>query len=188
MKVLSKLTYANVMATAAMFVALGGGAYALTGVPDRAGVFHGCVSNRTGVLRVVSSSSSCHRARGHGSRRDPGETAISWNQQGPRGVPGVQGVQGEQGAAGQSGIANLAIRSSAQVTGTNAADASCLPGERAVGGGGSTSGPAITVSVPSVNGVDDTSIVGGKTPNGWRLFTGLDTSGTRQAIVVCASP
>jgi hypothetical protein len=31
----SRLTYANVVATGAMFVALGGGAYALSGVPDR---------------------------------------------------------------------------------------------------------------------------------------------------------
>jgi hypothetical protein len=176
------------MATGAMFVALGGGAYALTGVPDETGTFHGCVSKRTGVLRVVSSSSSCHRAKGRGRHRDPGETAISWSQQGPRGLPGVQGIQGPQGVPGQNAATNLAIRASAQVAGSNAADASCQPGERAVGGGGATSGPAITISVPSINGISDPSIVAGRAPNGWRVFTGVDTSGTRQAIVVCASP
>jgi hypothetical protein len=83
-----RLTYANVMATVAVFLALGGGAYALTGVPDRAGLFHGCVSNATGVLRVVKSASACRKAVRHGKHRNPGEFAIAWNQQGPQGQPG----------------------------------------------------------------------------------------------------
>lgn len=93
----SRLTYANVMATGAMFVALGGGAYALSGIPDGGGVFHGCVSNSTGALRVVNSASSCHKAVRHGRHRNPGEFAVSWNQQGPRGPQGTQGIQGPQG-------------------------------------------------------------------------------------------
>ncbi len=99
----SRLTYANVVATGALFVALGGGAYALTGVPDRGGVFHGCVSNKTSVLRVVKSASSCQKAKGRGKRRTPGEFAVSWSQQGPRGFQGLQGVQGAQGSAGLKG-------------------------------------------------------------------------------------
>src|SRR5207237_483134 len=55
----SRMTYANVMATVAVFLALGGGAYALSGIPDRGGVYHGCVSNRSGLLRVVKTASSC---------------------------------------------------------------------------------------------------------------------------------
>ena len=46
----SRLTYANVMATGAMFLALGGGAFALTGVPDQGGVFHGQRSQRERVV------------------------------------------------------------------------------------------------------------------------------------------
>src|SRR5207302_5117398 len=94
----SRLTYANVMATVAVFLALGGGAYALSGIPDRGGVFHGCVSNATGILRVVKSTSSCQKAktlRRNGKRvRLRGEFAVSWNQQGPRGVTGPMGVTG----------------------------------------------------------------------------------------------
>jgi hypothetical protein len=85
----TRLTYANVMATVAVFLALGGGAYALTGVPDRGGVFHGCVSKATGVLRVVKSARACHKAVRHGKRRTPGEFAVSWNQ---KGQPGINGV------------------------------------------------------------------------------------------------
>jgi hypothetical protein len=83
--------HATVIAYLALFVALGGGAYALSGIPDVGGVFHGCVSNKTGVLRVVKSASKCHPPRGRGKRRDPGEFAVSWNQQGPRGLSGANG-------------------------------------------------------------------------------------------------
>jgi hypothetical protein len=165
----SRLTYANVMATGAMFVALGGGAYALTGIPDANGVFHGCVSNQTGVLRVVSKASSCHKRTHH----NPGETAISWNQQG---VPG------------QDGATNVVIRASDPVSNANAATAQCQPGERAVGGGGMTSGDPITISAPSVNGISSPDIVANQVPNGWRIFTGSDTTGTRTAEVICAAP
>jgi hypothetical protein len=96
----SHLTYANMMATGAMFVALGGSAYALNGGADNSSVFHGCVSNRTGTLRVVKSANSCAKAHGRGTHRQPGETAISWSQQGP---PGLQGTQGDPGTPGQKG-------------------------------------------------------------------------------------
>jgi hypothetical protein len=87
--------HATLVAYLALFVALGGGAYALSGIPDRGGVFHGCVSNKSGVLRVVKAASKCHRARGRGRRRDPGEFAVSWNQQGPRGLRGASGAKGQ---------------------------------------------------------------------------------------------
>ncbi len=102
----SHLTYANLMATGAMFVALGGGAYALNGGPDNSGVFHGCVSNRTGALRVVKRANSCAKAHGRGRHRDPGETAVSWSQQGPpgqAGLPGTPGQKGDPGTPGQNG-------------------------------------------------------------------------------------
>jgi hypothetical protein len=97
----SRLTYANVMATGAMFVALGGGAYALSGIPDRSGVYHGCVDPKTGALRVAKAATSCRKTRTlrrHGRRvRVLGESAIAWNQQGPRGLQGLQGATGPAG-------------------------------------------------------------------------------------------
>ena len=99
-----RLTYANAVATAAAFLALGGGAYALSGVPDRSGVFHGCASNRNGALRVVASARSCHTVkRRHWRVVDPGETAISWNQQGRPGANGANGAIGSPGATGPQG-------------------------------------------------------------------------------------
>lgn len=103
----SHLTYANMVATGALFVALGGGAYALSGVPDRSGVFHGCVSNATAVMRVVKSASSCQKpktVRRKGKRvRLRGEFAVAWNQRGRQGAQGIQGQTGTQGLQGQAG-------------------------------------------------------------------------------------
>lgn len=103
----SRLSYANVMATVAVFLAVGGGAYALSGIPDRGGRIHGCVSNKTGVLRVVKSAASCQKpktVRRDGRRiRLLGEFAVSWNQTGPRGLQGIQGPKGDTGTPGQNG-------------------------------------------------------------------------------------
>jgi hypothetical protein len=100
----SRLTYANVVATGALFVALGGGAYALSGVPDRGGVFHGCVSNATALMRVVKSANACQKPksiRRKGKRvRLPGEFAVAWNQQGRQGAPGTNATVNGVPAAG----------------------------------------------------------------------------------------
>src|SRR5689334_16738991 len=75
-----------------VFVALGWGAYALCGVPDRSGVYHGCGAS-SGALRVVAKASSCRKTktvrRGTRRVRIPGESAISWNQKGVAGAPGA---------------------------------------------------------------------------------------------------
>ena len=135
----SRLTYANVVATGALFLALGGGAYALSGVPDRGGVFHGCVSNATGVLRVVKSARSCQKAktvRRNGRKvRLPGEFAVAWNQQGR---PGQNGANGANGANGTNGATNAVVRTRASDIangGQTATSVPCNAGERAVGGG-----------------------------------------------------
>jgi hypothetical protein len=102
----SGLTYANVVATGALFLALGGGAYALSGIPEQAGVYHGCVAT-SGALRVVTTASSCAKAktvkRGNRRVRIPGESAITWNRQGPPGQSGINGTPGQPGTSGQPG-------------------------------------------------------------------------------------
>jgi hypothetical protein len=64
---------ATAIALAALFVALGGVAYAT--IPDSNGTIHGCYQGTNGVLRVVESAGDC-RSR---------ERALDWNQQGPPG-------------------------------------------------------------------------------------------------------
>lgn len=90
---------ALVVAVAALVFALAGAAWAA--IPDSSGVFHGCVSNRTGVLRVIDSSNTGFA--GHCFTRHHAETAITWNQTGPQGPAGVQGLAGPQGKTGPQG-------------------------------------------------------------------------------------
>ncbi len=58
------------------------------------GVLHGCVSKKSGSLRIVSDPSECKK----------GEQAISWNQVGPQGEQGEKGERGDQGDAGTDGL------------------------------------------------------------------------------------
>jgi hypothetical protein len=81
------MRFANVTALLALVFAIGGGAYALTSIPDRSGVFHACVSKRTGVLRVVKSAHACHKGK-------RGEFAIAFNRQGRPGIAGKDGAPG----------------------------------------------------------------------------------------------
>jgi len=101
-----RLSYANVMATGAMFIALGGSAWA-SGVrasPSSAnapagGSIHACVRNADGSVRIVSSAGRCTR----------GEHSLTWNLSGPRGHVGATGSAGLQGAPGPQGPAGPVV-------------------------------------------------------------------------------
>jgi len=64
---------------------------------DSSGVYHGCVSNGDGQLRVVSPGTGCKN----------NEVAIKWSQTGPAGSPGAKGdagIKGDTGAEGPAGV------------------------------------------------------------------------------------
>ena len=100
------LTYANVLATGAIFIALGGGAYAASALPAGE-VIYACKKKRGGALRTVSKAKRCKKS----------ERKISWNvrdvqgpnggagSQGSAGLPGVLGVAGAAGPPGATGAA-----------------------------------------------------------------------------------
>jgi hypothetical protein len=82
-------------------LALGAGvAYAT--IPSSNGVIHACYrvadDDRKGNLRVVNDPASCNT----------NESALQWNQQGPKGDQGPQGIQGERGPQGPQGPAGPA--------------------------------------------------------------------------------
>jgi Collagen triple helix repeat (20 copies) len=90
------LNYANVMATVAVFLALGGGAFAASGLIAKNGTIHGCVSKRTHVLSVIKAGGKCGR----------GHVSLAFNAKGvtgARGPKGPTGPMGEPGAAGSPG-------------------------------------------------------------------------------------
>ncbi len=88
-----RLSYANVMATVAVFFALGGGAFAATTGLTKGGAIHGCVSVRTHVLTVLKPGRRCGR----------GQVALTFDAKGPRGAAGPAGRAGAAGAPGQKG-------------------------------------------------------------------------------------
>jgi len=93
-----RLSYANVMSTVAVFIALGGGAYAATSsFGGGGGAIHGCVPGRGGALIVVKPGRSCPR----------GTLALLFNAKGSRGPTGATGATGREGPAGGEGKAGV---------------------------------------------------------------------------------
>jgi hypothetical protein len=95
------LTYANVMATVALFVALGGGAYAALRLPR----------NSVGPTQIkrnaVSSSKVKNRSLLAGDFKAgqlPAGPRGLTGAQGQQGVQGLQGIQGERGPAGPTAV------------------------------------------------------------------------------------
>jgi|ERR1700732_561816 hypothetical protein len=81
-----------IVALAALFIAVGGFAFAAIPGPD--GVIHACYKKRGGALSVVAGGKKCPR----------GTRALSWNQLGPTGAKGPKGANGTKGANGQAGV------------------------------------------------------------------------------------
>jgi hypothetical protein len=78
----------------ALFVALGGTSYALTGSGGGPNQIRACVSKANGSLRVVA------RRTCKGNER-----LLVWNRQGPPGIPGAPGAAGAAGPTGPAGPA-----------------------------------------------------------------------------------
>jgi hypothetical protein len=93
-RILSKLTYANVMSTVAVFVALGGGAYAASRFVGPNGAVSLCVSSN-GSVKVLAQKKRCAKHT----------QLVSVNT---RGVVGPRGPAGAQGATGAAGAASAA--------------------------------------------------------------------------------
>jgi hypothetical protein len=101
---------------------------------------------------------------------------------GPAGPRGERGLTGPAGAAGAAGATNVTVRVGPDVSGLSTA--SCLAGERAVGGGGTATGTdgVLWDTGPS-------QLTG--TPTSWDAQAVDRTAGTTdfaQAYVVCAAP
>src|SRR4051812_20694114 len=107
------LSYANVMATIAVFIALGGGAYAVTTLP-RNSVTTVQVKNRSllardfrkGQLKAGPQGAAGPKgAQGaQGTQGTPGAQGVG-GPAGPPGAPGPPGSKGSDGATGADGAA-----------------------------------------------------------------------------------
>lgn len=195
----SRLTYANVVATIALFAALGGSSYAALQLPK----------DSVGPTQLKKNSVTSPKVKpGSLLASDFNRSARSKlrGAQGPQGVPGTagaagvagqqgpQGIQGPPGEPGAAGATNVTVRRVDGPPGITANEfhaltPQCEPGERATGGGAIVFGyPGDQVkigwSVPSPTNE-------GGTPTGW--WVGLQTAvanagASVSAYVVCASP
>ena len=185
----SHLSFANVVSVIALFVALGGASYAAISLPPRSvGTAQLKRDSVTGAKIKTGSVVSSDLKNGSLLLRDFKAGQL------PAGAPGRQGAAGAQGRAGPAGpagsaIGKLVVRRGAVSSipaGTfGIVTASCLPGERAVSGGGAVSGSTGWSAVDSF----PTPTLEGDTPTGWR-FDAQNATGNAnnlQAIVVCTT-
>jgi hypothetical protein len=102
-----RLTPAGVMASVALFFALGGVAFATSGgFVGSGGKIQGCVG-KGGALSVVEAGKSCPKHT----------TSLPFSQTGKQGVPGKPGEQGQPGEQGDPGQSGAGTQFSASVTG-----------------------------------------------------------------------
>lgn len=86
----ARLGYANVTATLALFVVLGG--VGIASIPGPDGRIHACYADSRGSMRIVDSEASC----------ETGESRITFNQTGPQGPAGAAGPAGQRGPSGRA--------------------------------------------------------------------------------------
>lgn len=111
--VLRRFNHATIVAYLALFIALGGGAFAATNGSGSTEI-HGCV-DREGQLRIINADRGCGRHKRQiswsvqGAQGPAGKTGATGSQgsPGPQGTPGTPGLPGAAGAPGSSGESNV---------------------------------------------------------------------------------
>jgi hypothetical protein len=184
-----RLSYANVTATLALFIALGGGAYAAAGSPfvGSSGAISGCVKTKGGPLTIVKAGRKCPK----------GTVSLVLNTKGatgPQGATGATGAagatgtgtKGEQGPPGPSGISDYQKvessfkKSSGGSTNVGGATAECPAGTSLLGGGYNTTEENLKIFM-SENGPTDSG-------EGWEAVALSGSSATFEvkAYAFCA--
>jgi hypothetical protein len=187
----SHLTFANVVSLMALFVALSGGAYALT-VPKNSIGARQLKKNAVTGAKIGKNAVTASKVKDGSLLTNDFKAG-----QIPAGPSGLQGLRGERGMTGASGATNVVVRLGAPESIGSGSQLSltvdCQPGERAVGGGaappaGTTNDAArIIYSTPTTGGGNSGN---GGIPNGWntRVFNGAAQSQNAVPRVICASP
>jgi len=192
----SRLSYANIIASLALFIALGGVSWAAASLPRAS------VGNPQLKANAVSTekvrNGSLLAADFKPGQLPPGPRGLAGTQgiPGPKGDPGPRGDTGPKADPGAPGATNVVVRT--QVADVNAAGGRalfqvlCAPGERAVGGGASTTDSLTAAELQQSFPVGDNGVrLGeGQTPTGWQTLVKNDSASTTSATgyAVCARP
>jgi hypothetical protein len=98
-KLRPRLSYANVIATIALFVALGGGAYAATQLPKNS---VGAKQLRKGAVNSAKVKDASLMSKDFKAGQLPAGPTGARGAEGPRGLEGARGATGQTGARGPS--------------------------------------------------------------------------------------
>jgi hypothetical protein len=175
----SHLTFANVISVMALFVALSGGAYALT-IPKNS------VGAKQLKKNAVTGSKVKKGAVTSSKVKDRALLAKDFKAgQLPAGPQGPTGRQGAQGAPGVSGLQRV-FKSSAIDNSPKTVTATCPAGKRAVGGGAthSNASPGAVV-IDQIQPSDENTVPGVVTVSAYQ--TGAASSWSVTAFVFCAN-
>jgi hypothetical protein len=138
-----RLTYADVMSSIAVFVALGGASYAAVKLPP----------NSVGTKQIKKAAVTRPKIDPKLLTSLKGTTGAP----GPTGAQGATGTQGPKGdpGSGVTGVEKVDAQSTYDAaTGFKSAIATCPPGKKAIGGGGRVEGvnpPYLRESGPSAD-------------------------------------
>jgi hypothetical protein len=178
-----RLTFANLVACIALFVALGSGAYAATQLPK----------NSVGSKQIKKNAVNGAKVK------DRSLKAVDFKEgQLPAGPQGPQGLKGDKGAPGATSVVARRSISDGIGNGTQATETSfCEAGEHLVGGGAGFVVPGTNAydfpatlhgSVPLGN--DGKPALEGAEASGWRASGTNGTGATRDFVVIalCAKP
>jgi hypothetical protein len=145
------------IALLALFIALGGSAYAVAGRnSSSAGRFYACVTQAFHTLNLTSASAACPR----------GEYKISWNRTGQRGARGPLGQEGSPGASGSNGASGpQGPKGATGATGAQGATGAAGP-QGPKGGTGATGAQGTTGAAGPQGSKGDTGAIGAQGPPG----------------------
>jgi hypothetical protein len=197
-KLAARLTYANVMATAAVFIALGGGAYAAIKLPaNSVGTAQitkqGVKAADLGTAAVTSPKLAAKAVR----TAALSDGAVAFSKLGPNAVDGSKVIDNSLGGADVNEATLDAVPAAGRADSLSrvdyetatapipagaasaAATAVCPAGMSAIGGGGK-------VSDPNTAGLNDSYLEG---RNGWtaRAFNSAASPATLTTFVICAT-
>ena len=185
-----RLTYPNVVATLAMFIALGGSSYAAVTITGK-NIKNGSVTGKdvkNGGLTGIDVKNGALASNDFRAGELPPGPQGSTGPPGATGAPGAKGGPGPQGPPG-SALANVVVREGGQFATkpgeATSGEAKCETGEVATGGGfRGDSTPELFGSLRHSLPTPDSP---GAVPTGWIIVV---RGGTRQhvavAYVLCA--
>ena len=193
-----KLTYANVTATLALFISLGGVSYAATKLPKNSVGSAQIKANAVTSGKVKNGSLLSADFKAGEIPAGPAGTTGPKGDKGDPGTNGTNGVKGDKGNNGNNGATVVTYHVQQTLSVPNGSDAdeepSCGAGETLIGGGGffathSTSAIQSTNTLISASG-PAAGTTASQTPSNWYVSGSNSSGGALDFIgyAVCASP